>query len=340
MRTSILWLCAAVAGLAACSGGQGYTIQGPAEGEYAVLNVWNPEKGPVRDTVPVKNGKFVFKGSVEDVYLGEVLVFAEGKEPVRHTLVVENSHLVLKDGKFSGGPNNDLMREMDSVSAGVDHRDPDFSARLREAMNACFAEHPDVEAAAFYYYVFNRETPLDAYEVGFNRFTERVRNSLMGKNAREEILSRKATRDGIYAPVFTLKAPDGNSVSLESLRGRYVLLDFWASWCRPCRESMPHVKELYEAYHDKGLEILGISTDSDTYAWKQALTEVDAPWMHVIDGPTGKKNRSRVSDIYGVHSIPSLFLIDPEGKMVGKMDRDSVDVVLQRLLLPSATEEQ
>ena len=332
MKTSILWLCAAVAGLCACSGGRGYTIEGPAEGDYAVLNVWNPEKGTVRDTVPVKNGKFVFKGSVEDVYLGEVLVFAEGKEPVRHTLVVENSPLVLKDGKFTGGPNNDLMRDMDAVSAGLDHQDPDFSAHLREAMNACFAEHPDVEAAAFYYYVFNRETPLDAYEAGFNRFTERVQNSLMGKNAREEIISRKATRGGIDAPVFTLKDPDGNPVSLESLRGQYVLLDFWASWCRPCRESMPHVKELYEAYHGKGLEILGISTDSDADDWKQALAEEDAPWMHVIDEIPDKREGSRVAGIYGVHAVPTLFLIDPEGKMIGKMEHDSLAVTLHRLL--------
>lgn len=332
MKTSILWLCAAVAGLGACSGGQGYTIEGPAEGEYAILNVWNPEKGTVRDTVPVKNGKFVFKGSVEDVYLGEVLVFAEGKEPVRHTLVVENSPLVLKDGKFIGGPNNDLMRDMDAVSASLDPKAPDYIERLRAEMNDCFAAHPDVEAAAFYYYVFNRETPLDQYEAGFNRFTERVQNSLMGKNAREEILSRKATQGGIDAPTFTLKDPEGNPVSLESLRGQYVLLDFWASWCRPCRESMPHVKELYEAYHGKGLEILGISTDSDLDDWKQALAEEDAPWMHVIDEPTGKQENSRVAGVYGVHAVPTLFLIDPEGKMIGKMEHDSLDVTLHRLL--------
>ena len=124
-------LCATVAGLWACNGSQGYTIEGPAEGDYAVLNIWNTGAGEtIRDTVAIENGKFVFKGSVDDVFMGEVLVFADGKEPVRHVLLVENSPLKLKDGEFTGGPNNDLMRDMDAVSAGLDHQAPDFNDRV------------------------------------------------------------------------------------------------------------------------------------------------------------------------------------------------------------------
>ena len=339
MRNRILTLCAAVAGLWACNGSQGYTIEGPAEGDYAVLNVWNTGAGEtIRDTVAIENGKFVFKGSVDEVFMGEVLVFADGKEPVRHVLLVENSPLKLKDGEFTGGPNNDFMRDMDAVSAGLDHQAPDFNDQLHRAMNECFMAHPDVEAAAFYFYVFNRDMPLDEYEAGFNNFTERVRNSLMGKNAREEIISRKATLSGIPAPTFILNDKEGNPVSLESLKGKYVLLDFWASWCVPCRESMPHLKEVYAEYHDKGLEFLGISTDSDPDDWKQALVEVDAPWLHVLDETPNKRESSVVAGVYGVHAVPTLFLIDPDGMMVGKVEHDSLDVVLQRLALPSTIE--
>ena len=337
MRNSLLSLCVVVAGLCACNGGsRGYTIEGPAEGNYAVLNIWDTENETIRDTVAIKNGKFVFKGSVDDVFMGEVLVFADGKAPDRHVLLVENSHLKLKDGEFSGGPNNDFMREMDAVSAGLDHQAPDFQEKLHEKMNACFLAHPDVEAAAFYYYIFNRETPLDQYEADFNHFTERVRNSLLGQNGREEIITRKATQGGIAAPEFTLNDKDGNPVSLSSLRGQYLLLDFWASWCVPCRESMPHLKSLYEEFHDKGLEILGISIDSDADAWKQALTEVDAPWVQVLDETPNKRESSVVAGVYGVHAVPTLFLIDPAGLMVGKMEHDSLDVVLPRLLEKSS----
>ena len=328
MNKRAFWaLCVAAAGLFVCGGCQeGYTIEGSAEGDYAVLNKWNPEKETVRDTVAIKNGKFVFKGSTEEVYMGEVLVFAEGKEPVRHTLLVENSPLVLKGDRFTGGPNNDFMLDMDAVSAGLDHQAPDFNEQLHRAMNACFAAHPDVEAAAFYYDVFNRDTPLDEYVAGFNLFTERVRGSLMGKNAREEIAARKATRIGAPAPNFLLKDPEGNYVSLYyDLDGKYVLLDFWASWCIPCRESIPHLKSLYETYHDKGLEILGISIDSDADDWKKALAEEDTPWMHVID-------ETKMARIYGVHAVPTFFLVDPLSVMFGKVEYEDLDEILQALL--------
>lgn len=327
MRKNSLLLYVVAAGLCACGGNKGYTIQGPAEGDYAVLNIWNPGNETVRDTVAIENGRFLFKGSVDDVFMGEVLVFADGEKPLRHVLIVENSPLELKDGKFTGGPNNDFMRAMDAVSAGLDHEAPDFSEKLKEGMNACFAAHPDVEAAAFYYYIFNRETPLPEYEAGFEKFTPRVQASLMGKNAREEIRARKATLQGIPAPTFTLEGLDGTSIALESLQGKYVLLDFWASWCKPCRESMPWLKSLYSQYKDKGFEILSISTDSKADDWKQAVTDDQTPWIHVIDN-----KEAGVAGTYGVHAVPTFFLIDPEGVIVGKPDHGSLAGELARLL--------
>ena len=328
-------LCLAVAaGLTACGNGPaGYTIQGPAEGEgYAVLSIWNPQKETVRDTVTLQDGQFLFKGSVDEVFMGEVMVFAQGKEPERHVLLLENCLLVLKDGQFTGGPNNDFMRDMDAVSASLDHEAPDFSEQLHRAMNDCFAAHPDVEAAAFYFYIFNRDMPLDQYEAGFNRFTPRVQASLMGRNAREEIVARKATLKGIPAPAFTLDDREGNPVSLASLQGQYLLLDFWASWCKPCRASMPHLKEVYARYHAKGLEILGISIDTDADAWKQATLEDATPWLHVIDKRSGPREASQVAGTYGVHAVPTLFLIGPDGIMLGKVEHEDLDETLAQLL--------
>ena len=325
-------LCAAIAGLCACGGSQGYTIEGDAEGDYAVLNIWNVDGQALRDTAAIENGHFVFKGTADDVRMGEVTVLSEGKEPVRNFLYVENAHLKLSDGKFSGGPNNDFMREMDAVSASLDTAAVDYRERFQEAVGACIAEHPDVEAAAFMYYIFNRETPLEQYEEGFNRFTERVQNSFLGTNAREEIIARKATMQGIEAPAFTLNDRDGNQVSLESLRGQYVLLDFWASWCKPCRASMPGLKEIYGQYHDKGLEILGISIDTDAEAWKKAVEDDQTPWIHVLDRTEEKGKGSEVAHSYGVHAVPTYFLIDKDGRIIGKMEHDSLIEKLGELL--------
>lgn len=327
----IFWLCAVAAGICACGDSQGYTIEGQDQGEgFAVLRRYGPDVPDIRDTVALENGCFKFTGSVDDVVMGEVLVFHEGEQPQRYSILLENSHLTLNDGKFTGGPNNDFMIDMNDAFASVDTSAANYRELMMAALNECFASHPDVEAAAFMYYVFNRETPLEQYEEGFNKFTERVQNSLLGSNAREEIVARKATREGIDAPAFTLSDREGNAVSLESLRGQVVLLDFWASWCRPCRASMPGLKELYAQYHDKGFEILGISTDTDPEAWKKAVEADQTPWIHVIDAASSEESPN-VAQQYGVHAVPTFFLIDKEGKIIGKIDHDSLAEQLAKL---------
>ena len=92
-------------------------------------------------------------------------------------------------------------------------------------------------------------------------------------------------------------------------------MDFWASWCGPCRELFPWLKEFYEKYHDKGVEILGVSVDKDVKAWEKALDAEKLPWLHVRDEklPGGKHT---ASDLYDVTGIPHLVLIDREGKIV------------------------
>lgn len=302
-------------------------IEGYAEGDgFAVLRCYGPDVKEIRDTVSLADGGFKFTGKVDDVVMGEVLVCPAEGERQRYSLLLENSRLTLKDGKFTGGPNNDFMIDMNDAFAAVDTSAANYRELMMKSLNDCFAAHPDVEAAAFMYYVFNRETPLEEYEAGFAKFTERVQNSLLGKNAREEIAARKATASGTAAPLFTLNNLDGAAVSLESLRGQYVLLDFWASWCKPCRASMPGLKELYAQYHDKGFEILGVSTDTDAEAWKAAVATDGTPWIHVMDDAA-----ENVAKTYGVHSIPSFFLIGPDGNMIGKVDHDALGEKLAEL---------
>lgn len=322
-------LFAAVAGICACGSSKGYCIEGPANGaEMAVLTIWNVNGGHLRDTAVIQNDRFVFTGEADEVRMGEVLLVKKGEAPERNFLYIENSHLTLKDGKFYGGPNNDFYRDMDAVASSLDTLAPDYNVQLKKAMNECFAAHPDVEAAAFMYHVFNRDASLEELEEGFGKFTPRVQNSFLGKNAKDDIAARKATRSGIEAPQFTLNDREGNPVSLADFRGKYVLLDFWASWCRPCRASMPGLKEIYAAYRDKGLEIIGVSVDTDAAAWKKAVEDDQLPWIHVND----IKGEDSAAGKYGVKAIPTMFLIDPEGNMIGKMDHDALHEKLSELL--------
>ena len=96
-------------------------------------------------------------------------------------------------------------------------------------------------------------------------------------------------------------------MTLSSLRGQYVIVDFWASWCKPCRAGMPAMKDLYKKYHAKGLEIIGVSDDTNHDAWKQAVAQDQTPWIHVVDEFPEENKPSRVGRLYGVHYIPSYF---------------------------------
>ena len=108
---------------------------------------------------------------------------------------------------------------------------------------------------------------------------------------------------------------DGNRVRLSDFvgKGKYVVVDFWASWCAPCVGSMPMMKKLYDTYAGRGLQIIGISLDRTREAWLSAIRRLDLPWIHLSDV---KGWESIASEIYGVNAIPEIVLIDPDGKII------------------------
>ena len=119
---------------------------------------------------------------------------------------------------------------------------------------------------------------------------------------------------GAIAPELEFPDPDGKMRKLSDLRGKVVLLDFWASWCGPCRRENPNVTRIYSLYHDKGFEIFSVSLDRDAASWKRAIEADKLVWPnHVSDL---KQWQSQAAAIYGVRSIPSTFLLDKEGRIV------------------------
>lgn len=208
----------------------------------------------------------------------------------------------------------------------------DYSAEEAKLQMEYALSHSDVEAAAYLYRSNCDGMSLDEIENAFMSFTPRVQQCYLAERLREDIAAMKATAPGAIAPDFTLKDPEGNDVTLSSLRGQYVIIDFWASWCVPCREGMPAMKELYEQYHGKGLEIIGVSDDSDKEDWLKALEEEELPWIQTIDEFPVRNEPARVGALYGVHYIPSYFLLDREGRIIGQMEHDELETKLAELL--------
>lgn len=124
------------------------------------------------------------------------------------------------------------------------------------------------------------------------------------------------TAIGAIAPDLAFKDPSGNIRRLSDLRGKVVLLDFWASWCGPCRRESPNVRNVYNKYHDLGFDIFSVSLDRDANSWKKAIQDDQLVWPnHVSDL---KYWSSEAAAIYGVRSIPCMFLLDREGRIVAK----------------------
>lgn len=125
----------------------------------------------------------------------------------------------------------------------------------------------------------------------------------------------KMTAIGSIAPNFSLKNPDGMLVSLSSFRGKYVYLDFWASWCQPCRLENPDLLKVYEKYRGQDFEVLGISFDKKKEAWLKAIAQDKLTWAHVSDL---KYFDSEMVDLYNIVNVPTTFLLDPEGVIIAK----------------------
>ena len=120
---------------------------------------------------------------------------------------------------------------------------------------------------------------------------------------------------GQKAPDFELSTPEGKAVKLSDFKGQYVLLDFWASWCAPCREENPNIVEQYHAFKGKGFTVLGVSLDKTQGAWVNAIKADKLDWTQVSDL---KQWDSEAGKLYNITAIPASFLISPEGEIIGK----------------------
>jgi peroxiredoxin len=147
--------------------------------------------------------------------------------------------------------------------------------------------------------ILDKTLDSSVYTVDLKGKVEILKNVQVGKNA----------------PDFTLNDTTGNPVSMSSLKGKYLLIDFWAAWCGPCRRENPNNVKLYKEFNKKGFEILGVSLDTDRNDWVEAIKSDKLAWTQVSDL---KGWKSSAGKLYGVNSIPHTILVDKEGVIIAR----------------------
>lgn len=245
---------------------------------------------------------------INDAYLK---AFALYKEAVK----TENDEAVINSLKEAA----DLMKE--SI-------DP-LKKQARVIDRAFMDQFPTSFVTA---YILRWHLPYMTVKEGLDRYSrlpEVIKHTSLGKIIKAELDDYAQGAPGMPAFPFVSMELRGGELKLSDYRGTYVLLDFWASWCVPCRKGNPHLLSLYAKYKDKGLEIIGISDDDrNPEAWKKAI-EKDGigVWKQVLRGlkrtADGKSDRSTsISDQYGIVSLPTKILIDPNGMIIGRYGED------------------
>lgn len=219
---------------------------------------------------------------------------------------------------------------------------PEQDAR-REAIDSSLSEwqktfvkqhassYAALEVFSWYYYLINNREASNTLA----GFPEKVRNSVLGKTIKTELDNVGVTSEDRVIKPFKAKGLDGNMVDIAAMKGKVVLIDFWGSWCGPCRKSHPHLKAVYEKYKSKGLEIVGVAVENGTKekqqeSWKKAIAEDGITWLQVLNN----RETNDIAKEYGVKVFPTKILVDKNGKIVLRSvgDGNELDEKLAELL--------
>lgn len=301
------------------------------------------------DTAKTQNGIFNFKGKIRETHPYTIVI--KNKPQAIGFLMAKETPLISISGKLTATGTDDLRivnspleteyqrfnvqiapylgkqynlytrfeiasKKGDTLNARAYYeRWIDVHEKLKTQYRTYFSANPNsfvcLPALELIYFDWSAREIYQLYQ----SLSDTVRNSEYGKEWRLLVEQTLFANSGDFAPNFSLMDIKGDSVKLENYRGKYVILDFWASWCRPCRADLPYLGKAYDKYKNQqeGLEIISISIDNNYALWTETVFKEYMPWVNVIDNTDKTYSIAR---LYNVGFIPASFLIDPNGKIM------------------------
>ena len=344
-----IYLLAVAAIVAACSGNKGYvvtgTVEGGADGDTVFLQKVDGRNLVKVDSAVITKGTFTFKG-VQDTAANRYVTYRPaGKEGILMDFFLENGNIKINltrdNDSATGTPSNDAYQEIRAQLNDLNKQmmtiyesmsdttltDEQREAKMKE-MNDLQEKSMEITKAGIaknitnlvgvhllknnYYYL-----EVDELDPLMPQIPAEFANDEVIIKIKGNVEKMKATAVGQKFTDFEMATPDGKPVKLSDYvgKGKVVLIDFWASWCGPCRAEMPNVVAAYNAFKAKGFGIVGVSLDNNAEAWKKAIKDLNITWAQMSDL---KGWSCEGAKLYGVRAIPATVLVDQEGTIVAR----------------------
>lgn len=326
------------------------TVKGIENGKTILLERQDEVTGIVSiDSAKVENEKFTFKGNalepsihfiqVQDVKGKVAFILEQGK--IDLTIYKDS----IAKSKISGTKNNEELQKFNITAMKIQQKMQDFQTanmqkmqdaqakndtlvvnqlmeefgKFQEEIVTLTSNYPEKNPKSFLSVLFidnmfnQPDVDIEKIKMTYSNLDASLKNTKPGKAIKTKIDNFKSITIGSIAPDFSAPTPDGKMMSLKQSLGKITIIDFWASWCGPCRKENPNVVALYNEFHSKGLNIIGVSLDKDAAKWNEAIAKDNLTWNHVSNL---KFWSDPIAELYHIKSIPATFILDANGKII------------------------